>query len=544
MIITVDGKDLNVDDIVIKKSNFLRDISESHISLPIFSYEIYEKTFKICKNRILLSGCNEIFDNGESFNNDDEIFEIIKCLDFLSCNELDNVIKYVGTHNLLICPDITHYLYNYPNSFSIHDLIANKSVSCIYIEEYFEKLISKYPNYIENNFKYSEEAKLLCNIGEYTHKRSVEVSKAFIEKNNHESWCWYGTYQTGFGNTRTLSQNPNLTLEFIETHFHYKWHIQRLTKNKIITEEFIEKHIEFPWYWPIVFTKRNISIDFIERHLLKVISNEEFRYYNKYYHWETINYKISIPFILKHPEFPWNWDAISQNNCIATIHNLILWPNLPWNYQYFVDYYGVDIIRRFIGNKLPDNIKPSYERSSYKQMYEEIFKNGPVKVQIIKPPYQMSENILKYVTPDEMKLYFDLHSHAFQWICDLIYKIIPSNFILSYVDRYPWHWGMISCYTDITKLVSELPNAEWNWDLISENEHITEDFIEKHIYKLNMVGKNNSLTIDTVEKYPRISWKWTNKFYGSVKKYYIKKGLNDDIINRILYYREWNRDYE
>ena len=85
--------------------------------------------------------------------------------------------------------------------------------------------------------------------------------------------------------------------------------------NKQIKEEWCEKwmdyitqHPEYPWDWHAISQNKNLTMDFVERHP-KLPWN-----------WSEIsqNENITMDFVERHPDLPWNWYGISQN------HNLTM----------------------------------------------------------------------------------------------------------------------------------------------------------------------------------------------------------------------------
>jgi hypothetical protein len=88
--------------------------------------------------------------------------------------------------------------------------------------------------------------------------------------------------------------------------------------NPNITMEFIEKHPEKPWDWESISDNPNITMEIIEAH------PEE--------HWDwvsiSMNPNITMDIIEKYPEKPWDWLGISKNPNLTTefiekhIHNI------------------------------------------------------------------------------------------------------------------------------------------------------------------------------------------------------------------------------
>ena len=75
-----------------------------------------------------------------------------------------------------------------------------------------------------------------------------------LEKKWSEKWFKFVTshHICGLGN---ISENPNITMEFIEAHPEYKWNWSNVSYNPNLTIEFIGSHPQYPWDWRIISKK-------------------------------------------------------------------------------------------------------------------------------------------------------------------------------------------------------------------------------------------------------------------------------------------------
>lgn len=94
-----------------------------------------------------------------------------------------------------------------------------------------------------------------------------------------------------------LSENPNITIEFIETYFsdsrligHWNW--EKLSNNPIIDIEFVKRHIDKDWDWIALSSNSGITLEMIE-------SNLEFSW-----DWDRIGYNpnLTLEFIYKYKD--------------------------------------------------------------------------------------------------------------------------------------------------------------------------------------------------------------------------------------------------
>ena len=90
-------------------------------------------------------------------------------------------------------------------------------------------------------------------------------------------------YPDKLWNWQWLSENPNITMDFVERHLDKPWNWNWLSENQHITMDFIERHPDNPWNWEWLSENPNITIGFIERHLdninWKKLSMNTFHYY-------------------------------------------------------------------------------------------------------------------------------------------------------------------------------------------------------------------------------------------------------------------------
>ena len=105
-------------------------------------------------------------------------------------------------------------------------------------------------------------------------------------------WIWHG-----------ISDNPNLTIEFINSNSYKDWYWNGVSKNPGITMQDIINHPHYPWDWCWVSYNPNLTMNMIKQ------------YPDKKWFWYHVstNPGITMQDIINHPEYPWNWYAIAQN---------------------------------------------------------------------------------------------------------------------------------------------------------------------------------------------------------------------------------------
>src|SRR5208283_3501814 len=80
----------------------------------------------------------------------------------------------------------------------------------------------------------------------YPHHNKIKKNPLIylLEKYPDKPWNWHG-----------VSQNPNITPEYIETHPELPWRWHSISYNPNITPEFIESHPELPWNWNCIISR-------------------------------------------------------------------------------------------------------------------------------------------------------------------------------------------------------------------------------------------------------------------------------------------------
>ena len=103
-----------------------------------------------------------------------------------------------------------------------------------------------------------------------------------------------------------ISDNKNLTLEFIQSHIYEDWDFETLTYNNIITPEFIIKNKDRPWNFNYYSFLKNLT-------MTQFLQIED-----KIEDYETLsrNHNISLEYIFEHSDNPWCWLEISKRDDI------------------------------------------------------------------------------------------------------------------------------------------------------------------------------------------------------------------------------------
>jgi hypothetical protein len=137
-----------------------------------------------------------------------------------------------------------------------------------------------------------------------------------------------------------MSENRNLTREFVESHPSFEWNWNTMifltmkdvlrmphitwdwrTLSKRIDFKDIVKNLNHPWVWENVSANPTLNLTYVFAHL------------DLDWNWPAIcfNYVVTIKDLLDHPNFDkWVWSSLS---IIIPYKDIVANPELPWNWK-------------------------------------------------------------------------------------------------------------------------------------------------------------------------------------------------------------------
>jgi hypothetical protein len=83
----------------------------------------------------------------------------------------------------------------------------------------------------------------------------AELEKILLEFPT-EKWNW-----------KSLSANPNITINFIKAHKMFPWNFKELSRNTNLTLKFIKEYLDFDWDWTFLLQSSLITVDFIIQYI-------------------------------------------------------------------------------------------------------------------------------------------------------------------------------------------------------------------------------------------------------------------------------------
>ena len=383
-------------------------------------------------------------------------------------------------------PNLTEeFILKHPNKpWNIKYLIKNNKITDF-------KALTKFKNITQDIInQYSNKP---WNWGWLIENTQIIIEKYIplnlIEKYNYKLCYW------------NLSKNPNITEEFILKYLYQNWDIDYLIENNKITDfkalskfKYIDKNIinnypGKPWDWEWLIENTDINVKrYIPFNLIE-------KYKNKRGYWNlSKNLNLTEEFILKYPYQNWDIIYLIEYNKIIDFKSLSKfkyikyvideYPNKPWNWEWLIENTGINV-KRYI----PFNLIEKYKN---KWGYWELSKNLNLT----------EEFILKYPNKPWDIIYLIENNKIIDFNALSKFKYINQNFIDEYPNK-PWDWKWLIENTSINiekyislELIKKYP-YKWDYQILSKNPNLTEDFILKYSYKnwnIEYLIDNNKIT--------------------------------------------------
>ena len=199
------------------------------------------------------------------------------------------------------------------------------------------------------NNKFVEILKLYRNAGYmFTNgenfSSNTNISEYFIDK--HLDWnCWnnqnepykqleiFNVLLKDLNNCdmTLLSNNENITIEFVLQHLDLKWAWYYLSCNESISFNGIINSLDLPWNWNKISCKKSITLDIIEPNLTLPWK----------WNYMSRNENITISFIEKYIDKDWNWESLSFCKYLTMQFIRKYINKKQWLYKYKIIYVNV-----------------------------------------------------------------------------------------------------------------------------------------------------------------------------------------------------------
>lgn len=312
----------------------------------------------------------------------------------------------------------------------------------------------------------------------YKISKHKNINFSIIKNYSWLPWDWRG-----------VSLNPNITEEIIFNNIHFKWDIDSLCKNsnnffKIIlgcpnndwnydqlsSNEFIndifnmgfslDYILSLKWNWYEISKRiesknlnnkilQFINFDGISKN--EKISEEQFQFlienYAEKLNWNELsrNKKITLKIVKQFIKMPWNWDYLSMISDVSE-------NELNWNWNWDLLSKNKNILKLDL-NKIKEKIN-----------WKNISRNEMLSLEIVKN--------FQHLNWDYKEL-----SHM---------NFLNFLFILNNLDK-DWDWDILSFVFgfEILNSNSLIETLPLNWEMLSQNENLTFELIEKYHDKID-----------------------------------------------------------
>ena len=458
-----------------------------------------------------------------------------------------------------------------------------------FYEKINEEISNKFWNYVKNIPDDLNQANWIL-ISKH-HLISLKIIEENI--NNYPfKWCW------------GISQNPNITWEFVLANIEKDWNWGYLAKSKIVTWEIVidlldnnkelyEKLINNNLFW--ISMNPNITIDIVNKYnnipwnICGLSSNPNINLNiikkHSYINWNfwnlSNNLDLDFSFIEKNINNEWNWEIISQNRTVSP-EIILRYFYKRWNWEYVQKYKFVDFdFKKYLHLivYIPKN----------HSLWTFISKNSSIDLNFItnnnlpwdwnigisKNPNLTFDFVLKNL--NEKWNWYTLASHkiiTWEIIKDCIdnrgilydkliynkmysisinpninWEIINNN---KYID---WNWDGISNNPNIDiNIIKNNINNKWNWECICDRHALDWDIIDnnKNInWNFWRLTSSNRINISNIFDNVNHDWNWPyvikNKFDKNeiicIKYNFLRRWLASKVIQRNFRIARYNPNY-
>lgn len=227
----------------------------------------------------------------------------------------------------------------------------------------------------------------------------MNALEILLEKYPDKRWDW-----------GCISINPNITQDFIKRYPDKPWIINN---HKYITQtvnDYLDDYNTIKLSkndtWAIISQDLNITLNFIEKNIDMPFN----------WHFISQNPNITIDFIKKYPNVQWNWRNISENKGIL-MDDIEMNIDMPWDWNWIGISCNPNLTTAFI-EKYPDTNRSTNERWNW----DFISRNPNINIEYIEKNYAKDD--------------------AFKWVIISRSPSITIDFIEKNIDKI--NWGSLS----------------------------------------------------------------------------------------------------
>ena len=263
--------------------------------------------------------------------------------------------------------------------------------------------------------------------------------------------------------------------------------------------------------------------------------------------WDAISHKIKGNTVLEHPDLPWNWFSLSQR---IPMDMIIQHPDLPWDgdgicmnptqqkymklmkvdspitiqqINLLCQYTDIDIWDYIQEYQSPDwnqfhvSIRPeiTWERIQSNNSiwdWDGVSMNPNITIDLILefPDKPWNWNYLSHrMSVEVIQMYPDL---PWDWGILSNHMVIPDTKLLHTYPDKPWDWGILCLHPSITPLIIEqFPDKPWDWYILSSHPNMNWDQFSKISDELlNWNQLSVRMSFDIIQTFPDKPWSWSH----------------------------------
>ncbi len=335
-----------------------------------------------------------------------------------------------------------------------------------------------------------------------------------IDSKFRDKWFKWIVSHTDKVNWSVLTYHEYITPEFILANPEYPWDLQYMSLNPNLTMDFINKHPEIPWNYSWISESANITLDDIKQN-----SDKDWNWY-----YISRNPNMTMDIIRSNPDMLWNWNGMSYNPNI-TFEFVRENADKPWNLH------ELNVTFKLLG-------------------YISSIHSIEALISFMESPFYINIKLGKIEEIDLDSIQVD---DSEKWLYMSSKMNINSEFIANNIDK-PWNWhkmghanrtltlDFVKLYYDKLGIYNIIYNPNVSLDIL---EYIMNDNLYSPLHIWSIISYNNNLTTEFIDKYlvdnnpvwSAIACRVHNITFDFIDKH-IDKGLNWDHISKSLFETE------
>ncbi len=280
-----------------------------------------------------------------------------------------------------------------------------------------------------------------------------------------------------------------------------------ISQNPNITMEFIIEHLDKPWNWGLLSENKNINMDFVRKHS------------NKRWNWDyiSVNPIVTMDYVTKNPKHPWRWDFFKKNfNKPWSWYDISMHPNIT-----------MDIIKanQFLVDPARGKIPVRWDKQG-------ILRNPNITPNEFGPDSLLNFNITELI------------DYNVSILIDYV-KTIPQSITIALLDIIHRsniynmnHFATIMLYNRNLSwdIISKYLNKCRNYEFILSYPNITPEMIKSHNllitsnFAYEMFSLNPNITPSFVRNNTNIEWNFACLSQNPMDQPYYNSAAHKEIL--------------